>query len=82
MSKKRKAQQGIVPQPVVSSELALKVFACLESLAAKDTYETEYDGQMMVMCHDCGWLERGPHEKGCVFLEAQELIKCAYGSQQ
>jgi hypothetical protein len=79
MSKKKKLQAVAPKMAAVTPELALKVFACLESLAEHDTYESEYDGQMMTMCHDCGWLEREEHNKGCKFLEAKDLIKQGYG---
>jgi hypothetical protein len=78
MGKKKK--QVLAPKvPAITQELALKLFKCLEVLAEHDTYESEYDGQMMIMCHDCGWLERGWHETGCKFTEAQSLIKEGYG---
>ena len=81
MSKKKAVAAAPAPKATVSPALALRLLASLEKLAAHDTYETEYDGQMMTMCHDCGWLEKGVHNKGCDYLVAQAFIAEAYAAQ-
>ena len=78
MSKKKKVKLPPPKVAVVSGELALKLLASLEALAEHDTYESEYDGEMMIMCHSCGWLETGDHHTGCDFTEAKKLIAEAY----
>ena len=78
MSKRKKAKLPPPKVAIVPAELALKLLASLEVLAERDTYESEYDGQMMIMCHSCGWLEAGGHHTGCDFTEAKKLIAEAY----
>jgi hypothetical protein len=78
VSKKNKVKLPLPRVAVISGELALKLLASLEELAGHDTYESEYDGQMMIMCHSCGWLEKGTHLPECSYLSAGKLIAEAY----
>lgn len=79
MSRKKKKAVVPVPKiPTISPELAIKLLSSLAALAANDTYETECDGQMITVCHCCGWLEHGTHHISCDFLTANGLIAEAY----
>lgn len=80
MSRKKKVVEPAPKVATISAELAVKLLASLEALASNDTYESEYDGQMMTMCHFCGWLERGTHHISCEHLTANGLIAQAYGA--
>lgn len=82
MSRKKKATAALpMKKANVSPELALQLLESLERLADHDTYETEYDGQMLTYCHFCGWLEHDEHKPDCAFLAAHKLIADAYASE-
>ena len=45
----------------------------LEELAEHDSYSTEYDGQMITICPDCGEQE-GEHRHSCAFVRAKAYL--------
>jgi hypothetical protein len=57
-----------------ATQINAELLDALKELVDYDTYETEYDGQMLTMCHQCGWLETGSHDKGCMFEKARAAI--------
>lgn len=56
-----------------------ELLAMVETLSAYDSYETEYDGQMLSICPACG-KQDGEHSVQCDFARARVLIAKANGS--
>jgi hypothetical protein len=47
----------------------------VEEMLEYSTYETEYDGRMYSICHDCGAQDGEPHrDKNCLYLRARAAI--------
>jgi hypothetical protein len=57
-----------------AKDAAMLLLESLKSIAGNGEYETEYDGRMYIVCHDCGDLGNGRHKVDCSYTRALALI--------
>ncbi len=69
------------PLPVGEDQRdAVRLVNALRSIVDNDTYETEYDGRMLVICHSCGLLERDGHSPHCDYAQARAVLTSILGA--